>query len=76
MPLSAGKLLAIFKPTAKLGLVAAGHASNKVIRHAVTRRLLPTLLIVKGVGIANAQIFTDLQLVAHEVLKNDACTLT
>ena len=70
LPLATRELLAIFKPAAKLGFVAVGHAGNKLIRHTVTSGVLPPFLVVKGMSIADTKVFAHLQLIAHEVLKN------
>src|SRR5690606_9121648 len=72
LPLPAGQLAALFEQAAELGVVLLRHALDEFVGHALARRLSPALAVLEGGDVAGADVLADLELVAGEVLEDDA----
>src|SRR5690554_4785969 len=70
LPLSTGEFLAALEPATELGVITGRHVADKVVRQAALCRIPPACLILEGFNVTGAKIFTHLELIAHEVLKD------
>ena len=75
LPLSARQFSATLKPAAQLGIVTIRHVFDKRCRHAGVGRFSPTLLIIDKTNVARTDIFAHRELVAAEILEDDANAL-
>ena len=76
LPLTTGQLLTVFKPLAKLCIVAGREIFNEAVSHALVGCNFPTLSIFKVLHITHTNVFAKQELVARKILEYDADTIS
>src|SRR5690606_3559731 len=75
LPLPAGELLPLVEPAAERRLVCLGQRLDELLGPALTRGRAPALGVREHAYVADADVLADLELIAHEILKDDADAL-
>src|SRR5690606_35194546 len=75
LPLPAGELLTLVEPAAERRIVCLGQRLDELLGPALTRGRAPALGVREHAYVADADVLADLELIAHEILKDDADAL-
>src|SRR5262249_45614883 len=76
LPLAARELASTFEPPTELRLVLLRQLFDEIIRHALHRRFAPAKLVFETIDVARTDVLADDELIAAEVLEDDADATT
>ena len=66
----------VFEPATELGLVARWQSLDELVGHALFGSGLPSLRVAEALHVPDADVLARDELIAHEVLKDDADPLS